>query len=158
MEDELENLDEVQDHLWYLSTAHYVVAGFSGLFSFFPVIHLVIGIMVLSGGMNEGGKGPPELFGWFFVVIAAGAILLGLTFTGLLIAAGYYMGQHKGHQFCLIVAGISCLFVPFGTVLGVLSIITLTRKEAKYLFGELRNEKEGASGPHTHQKPGEDGG
>jgi hypothetical protein len=32
-------------------------------------------------------------------------------------------------------AGIECMFMPFGTVLGVFTIITLTREPVKQLFG-----------------------
>jgi hypothetical protein len=36
--------------------------------------------------------------------------------------------------FCLVVAGVSCLFMPFGTILGVLSLIVLNRPSVKLLF------------------------
>jgi hypothetical protein len=33
-------------------------------------------------------------------------------------------------------AGINCIFIPIGTVLGVFTIIVLTRDSVKELFGE----------------------
>jgi hypothetical protein len=35
----------------------------------------------------------------------------------------------------LAIAGIECIFIPFGTVLGVFTIIVLMRPTVKELFG-----------------------
>jgi len=37
-------------------------------------------------------------------------------------------------MFCLVMAGVECIFTPFGTVLGVLTIIVLVRPSVKELF------------------------
>jgi hypothetical protein len=37
--------------------------------------------------------------------------------------------------YCLVVAGIECIFMPFGTVLGVFTIIVLMRPSVRNLFG-----------------------
>ncbi len=38
-------------------------------------------------------------------------------------------------MFCLIVAGIECLLMPYGTVLGVFTIMVLMRESVKERFG-----------------------
>jgi hypothetical protein len=38
-------------------------------------------------------------------------------------------------MFCLVMGGVECLFMPFGTVLGVFTIIVLMREPVKQLFG-----------------------
>jgi hypothetical protein len=38
-------------------------------------------------------------------------------------------------MFCLVMAGIACIFMPFGTALGVLTIIVLMRDSVRELFG-----------------------
>ncbi len=35
----------------------------------------------------------------------------------------------------LVMAGIECLFMPFGTALGVFTIIVLIRDDVKTMFG-----------------------
>jgi len=37
-------------------------------------------------------------------------------------------------MFCLIVAGIICIFMPLGTILGVFTIIVLVRPSVKAMF------------------------
>jgi hypothetical protein len=36
--------------------------------------------------------------------------------------------------FCLVIAAVECIFMPFGTVLGVFTIIVLQRPTVKAMF------------------------
>ena len=125
-------------HLDLLGVFHYVVAGLSALFSLFPVIHLVMGLAIVTGHMGDmhakPGEPDPALFGWFFVVIAVVLITCGLTFSALLAYAGRCLRQRRRYTFCVVMAAISCAFMPFGTVLGVFTLIVLTRPSARLLF------------------------
>jgi hypothetical protein len=126
-----------RQHLDLLGVFHYVVAALGALFSLFPVIHLVIGIAMVSGhlsGAHKPGEPDPALFGWFFVGIAALMIVFGLTFSALLAYAGRCLRQRRRYTFCLVMAAISCAFMPFGTVLGIFTLIVLTKPSAKSLF------------------------
>ncbi len=128
------------EHLKILSIFHYVVAGFAALFASFPIIHLVIGLSMLSGnlfGEEMSSEAFPEarLFGLMFTLIPAVMILLGWTFAIALVFAGRYLGKQQQHTFCLVMSGINCLFMPFGTVLGVFTIIVLQRPSVRELFG-----------------------
>ncbi|MCL1525447.1 hypothetical protein [Xanthomonas nasturtii] len=132
--------DDVQ-HLKLLSIFHYVLAGITGLFSLFPLIHLFMWLAIVTGQLpmqgSNGEAAPDELrlFGWFFVVFAAALILCGLMLAGFMAYAGRCIAQRRRHLLCLIVAGISCSFMPFGTVLGVFTLVTLLRPQVKALFG-----------------------
>ncbi len=125
---------EVKKHLRLLSIFHYVVAGITALFSLFPVTHLVLGIMMIMGFL-EGQDPPPPFMGWFFVIIASVLIFSGLAFAVLLVLAGRFLSRRSHYLYCLVLAGVSCIFMPFGTVLGIFTIITLMREETKKLFG-----------------------
>ncbi len=125
---------EVEKHLRLLSIFHYVVAGLSGLFSLFPVIHLVVGVVMIGGGFN-GEEAPPAFVGWIFVIFASLFILCGLVFAVLLALAGRFLARRRHYLYCLVLAGVSCMFFPFGTVLGIFTIITLMKEETKELFG-----------------------
>lgn len=117
---------------------YYVVAAVAALFSMFPLIHVAMGIAVIAGGFDQPGQGgvpPPAAIGWLFVLFGAGFILCGLAFSALLAVGGRRMRQRRGHTFCVVVAGLSCMFVPFGTVLGVLALVMLLKPEVKALFG-----------------------
>jgi hypothetical protein len=44
----------------------------------------------------------------------------------------------KAYSFALVIACIECLFVPFGTILGVFTIVTLSRESVKALFERIQ--------------------
>jgi hypothetical protein len=126
-----------QEQLKLLSIFHYVVGVLAAIFSCFFIIHLVIGIIAIVSPQSMAGthsEPPPAFFGWLFAAIGGGMLLLGWTFAVCLIVAGRFLSQRKKHLFCLVMAGVSCLFVPLGTALGVFSIIVLTRPSVKELF------------------------
>jgi hypothetical protein len=126
------------NHLRLLSIFHYVVAGFAALFSLFPVIHLVMGILMVTGHFPDDRHGDPvpSVLGWFFIAIACLIILAGLTFALCVFLAGRFLTRRRHYLFCLVVAGFASMFMPFGTVLGVFTIIVLLRPSVKELFGQ----------------------
>ena len=129
--------NEDAQHLRLLSIFHYVVAGMLGLVSMFPIIHLAIGIAIVAGAFDDVDKGtpPPAFFGWLFIVIPAIFILCGLTMAIGVAIAGRRLSQNRSYMYCLVIAGIECMFMPFGTVLGVFTIIVLMRTTVKERFG-----------------------
>lgn len=124
-----------EDHLRLISIFHYVVAGLAGLFAMFPIIHLVIGLVIILAPQKFAGKGgPPPFLGWFFVLFAAAFITLGWVFAGCVFTAGRFLAKRKHYMFCFVMACVECVFMPFGTVLGVFTIIVLMRETVKQLF------------------------
>lgn len=130
-------MNDDRDHLRLLSIFHYVVAGFAGMFACLPLIHLAMGIGFLTGRLegSQGSEDGSRLVGGVLVGLASVFILLGWTMVGLLILAGRSLARHRRYTFCLVMAAISCAFMPFGTVLGVFTLIVLLRPGVKQLFG-----------------------
>ncbi|MCX7005846.1 MAG: hypothetical protein NTY53_01085 [Kiritimatiellaeota bacterium] len=122
-----------EEHLRLLSIFHYVVGGLTALFSCIPLIHLAMGIAIVNGVL-DGKDAAPRFVGWFFIIFASGFILTGWTLAALIIAAGRKLKRRVARTFCLVVAGIECLIVPFGTVLGVFTIVVLMQDTARELF------------------------
>ena len=124
------------EHLRVLAIFHYVVGGLAALFACIPVIHLVVGIAMVTGRFDAdtGGPGEAMMLGWFIILFAAAFILAGWTFALCLILAGRSLSRRKHYTFCLVMAGLACMFMPFGTVLGVFTIIVLVRDSVKKLF------------------------
>jgi hypothetical protein len=124
------------EQLRLLSIFHYVLGGIAGLFAMFPLLHLMFGLFIIVSGENfDDGKGPPPAFvGWMFVSFAAVFITLGLTFAAFVLAAGRFLAQRRNYTFCLVMAGVECIFMPLGTVLGVFTIIILMRESVKRQF------------------------
>jgi hypothetical protein len=128
-----------EEHLRLLSIFHYVVAGLAALFALFPIFHLIFGIFMILAPQKFGGHGqeqpPLALMGWFFVIFASMFITLGWTIAALILTTGRFLARRRHYTFCLVMAGMECLFMPFGTVLGVFTILVLVRESVKQLFG-----------------------
>jgi hypothetical protein len=64
-----------------------------------------------------------------------GIFLLGQSLAICIIIAGRFLAQHKRYLFVFVVACCQCVFMPFGTVLGVFTIVLLSRESVKSAFG-----------------------
>jgi len=123
-------MNDDEQYLKLLSVFHYVVGGLAACFACIPIIHLSIGIAMLVGAID----GAPEFAGVLLVMIGMVAILMGWTLAVCIIIAGRCLAKRRRYMFCLVMAAISCVFMPFGTVLGVFTIIVLMRPSVKKLF------------------------
>ncbi len=129
-------IDRDREHLRLLSIFHYVYGGMVGLFSCFPILHVTVGIALASGAIPVPKNQPqiPAFAGWIFIVAGSLFIIVGWTIAGLTIYAGRCLARRKNYILCLIVAGLECLFVPQGSVLGVCTLLVLLRPSVKPLF------------------------
>lgn len=132
-----------EQHLNLLSTFHYVLGGLAGVFGLFPIIYVVMGVFFIVAPEDVWSKGepPPPLFGWMFVVMGSVAMLIGWTLAGLLIAAGRFLARRRRYTFCFMVAAVACIWVPFGTVLGVFTLVVLSRESVKQLFNGAERQQ-----------------
>ena len=79
---------------------------------------------------------PPEFVGWMFIAIGSFSFIFIEGIALITAIAAHSLLKRRRRMLCLIAAGIACLSMPLGTVLGVFTIIVLVRPEAKTLFGE----------------------
>lgn len=127
-------------HLELLAVFHYVIAGLLALFACIPLLHVGMGVLfVVFPETFENSQGSPDpfpaqLFGWLFILIGSLLILCGWALAVVLAYAGRCLHRRRHRIFCLVVAGIACLFMPFGTVLGVFTIILLLKPSVIALF------------------------
>jgi membrane-anchored protein YejM (alkaline phosphatase superfamily) len=125
-----------EENLRILSIFHYVVAGLTGLFSLFPVFYIVMGILMLSGRMGDPNEQPVDrTFGALFVAMGVVFLVLGIVFSVCIALAGRYLSQRRRYIFCLVMAALTCAFFPFGTVLGVFTIVVLQKDSVRHMFG-----------------------
>ena len=125
-----------EDHLRLLSIFHYVVGGLAALFSLFPIFHMLFGLFLILAPEKFGNNGnaPPAFMGWLFVVFAAGFMIAGWIFATMVILTGRFLARRKYYTFCFVMAAIECLFMPFGTVLAVFTLVVLLRESVKRIF------------------------
>src|SRR5580658_6964373 len=133
----------LEKNLRLLTVFHYVVGVLVVLFSSLFIIHIVMGALMLTRGgwpmpQTPGLQPPPRLFGVFMIVAGSVGVLLGWTMGVLTIVAGRSIEQRRRHLFCLIVAGLLCMWAPFGTALGVFTLIILTKPHVREQFQTRR--------------------
>jgi hypothetical protein len=129
-------IDQDAEHLRLLTVCYYINAALQALFSCFALIYVVIGAVFLAspGTFGAGANAPPAAFGYIFAILGTVLLVLGLGFAACLFFAGRFLSQRKHRLFCLVIAGINCLFFPYGTALGVFTFIVLMRPSAQALF------------------------
>jgi len=130
------NRDE--EHVQLLAIFHYVVAGLAALFSFFPLLYTTVGAIFIfaarHGTAKPGEDLPPEFLGWIFAALGSLFFLIAIAMAICILVAGRSLALRKGYSFALVMACIECLFLPFGTILGVFTIVVLSRESVRRLF------------------------
>lgn len=126
------------EYLKLLAIFHYVLAGMMALWGSFPVIHLLVGIGLMFAPIDQSKPGQPplEFVGGFFAVIAGTFIAAGWTLALCTFMAGRNLARRQNYMYCFVVAGVmAAVCTPFGTILGVFTIIVLLRPSVKEAFG-----------------------
>jgi hypothetical protein len=77
---------------------------------------------------------PPGLIAVFFCVFGLGMFVFLIVMGLLLFIAAGRLRRRRSRVFCMIVAGVSCVGIPFGTVMGVFTLIVLSRLSVKQMF------------------------
>jgi hypothetical protein len=125
------------DHLKLLSIFHFVGAGFALLGILFLLAHYAMFHAFFANPKlwenQKPGPPPAEFFAmlkWFYLVFA-----IWFGSSGVLnVVSGLCLRARKHRTFSMIVAGINCLHIPLGTVLGVFTIIVLIRDSVRELY------------------------
>jgi len=131
-----------REHLQLLAIFHYVVAGLALLGTAFVFLHYMIMRTVFMNPQfwqkaQQNQPGPPFDPQGFFKIIVFVYLLFGLCFVLAAVAnvlSGIFLSKRKNRMFSLVVAGLDCLQVPFGTLLGVFTIVVLVRPSVVELY------------------------
>lgn len=126
-----------RDYLRLLSIFHYVVAGLVSLGSLIPLVYLAVGLAIFGQAAKDSPGEPVGMaIATIFITVAAGLFLSALALAVSIGVAGRWLAGHSHYTFCLVMAAVECVFMPFGTVLGVMTLIVLLQEPVKVLFGE----------------------
>jgi hypothetical protein len=125
------------NHLGILAIFHFVGAGLALLGILFLLAHYAMMHAVFANPQfwQNQKQGPPPaqifaIFNWFYLVFAAWFVASGV----LNVISAFCLRARKYRTFSLIVAGVNCLHLPLGTVLGVFTIIVLIRDSVRELY------------------------
>ena len=125
-------LDE--EHLRLLALFHYISGGMTLAFSlFFTVMVVFMGIVFANIPVQAHAKNPPPVeIIWVFGVFTAIGVLLGL----LEIIAARCISLRRARMFSMIVSIPNVLFIPYGTILAIFTLLVLDRGSVKRLYEE----------------------
>ena len=140
------------EHLKMLRVGYIISGVLSLLFALFPLIYVVVGLFVAVAVPNEGRNDgpPPQAIGVLIAVIGLIASAL-IASSGILkLTAARAIGKRRSRTLCYIAAGLACLDVPLGTLLGVCSFIVLSRPTVIRLFDQAGPAQQIAP-PHDYQ-------
>lgn len=130
-----------EEHLRLLRIGYLIEGWLALAFAFFPLIYVAMGVLMASGAMGHGAhgpsSGPPRESLWLGVGFAAFGGLISLfmvTAGGLRLLAARSLRERKSRTLCHVAAALSCLSMPYGTVLGIFTFTVLGRPEVIALF------------------------
>jgi hypothetical protein len=119
-----------------LSIFHYVYAGLLFFSGFFALIYVAMGIFFAADAreLEPGNPAAPATVGALFAAIGLLVMLIVWVKAALLVWAGRSLAARTRYTLCFIVACVSCIAFPMGTILGVFTLIVLNRPNVKSLF------------------------
>ena len=140
-----------EEHLSLLRIAYFVFGGTRVFFSLFGVMYMVIGVVfaftIPTGPMKPGEAPPPEFVRWIFLIIGTGIFSVMATLATLDFLVAVRLGQRRSRTLCLVAAALGCIFMPWGTLLGVCTFVVLLRPSVATLFAS------GAAGAVMPREP-----
>ncbi len=129
-----------EEHLKLLSMGYNISAAVNGFYALFGFFYVFMGVML--GVMlkhapefaNNANQPPPVFIGWIFAGFGVAFIVFMSTLAALKLVVASRIKRRRSRTFCMVIAGITCLEIPYGTVLGVLTFVVLGRDTVMRLF------------------------
>ncbi|MGB4580608.1 MAG: hypothetical protein WBI91_01890 [Coriobacteriia bacterium] len=133
------------EHLRMLPVFYWVLGAMDILFSLYGLLYVAYGVFFLMVPFDSTAASAqefPAFIGWFMFAMGAAFIIGFGVLATLKILAGFWIKRRTRRTACLVIAGISCLTIPFGTIVGVFTFIVLSRPSVAALFvsGQKRGE------------------
>ncbi len=131
-----------EQHMRVLPILYYVFGALAALSTCFGLFYVAIGIwLAVDPDMLTRGEPdapPPEVMGMvgaLVAVIGFCVVVLQLAVAAALVTAGRCLARRRARIFCVVVAAFICLSFPFGTALGVYSLVVLSRPGVVAMMG-----------------------
>lgn len=130
------SLQRTRTHLKVLGII-FIVLGILSLLGLLGVgvLHAAFDIMMENGAFKELPPEQVELFESLLQTLTLAIVLLTLVHVFFHVLVGVCLMCYKYYWPCYLTAVFSLLNFPFGTILGVFTLIVLSKPEARQLFG-----------------------
>ena len=133
-------MDTTEHDLKLLSIGFFIqggIATFYGLLAacYIGFVGAILTFIAKSAPADPRNQIPPGLLA-LIGGVATGIVFLALAGGLCLLYSGVALRRHRHRTFVLVMAALSLLMFPYGTVLGVFTFMVLQRPAARLLFGE----------------------
>jgi len=135
-----------EEHLKLLSLFHYISGGLTFAFSFFFVFQFIIFFTILNNlpfdkfdTVLTGGHNMAPVFFNFFYYLWLIIFLIFIVIGILEILAARFIKLRKYRVFTFIIGILNLFSFPYGTILGVMTIIILNRYSVVALYNSSMN-------------------
>lgn len=134
-----EDTEKIEKQIKTIAILYFVFAGFTFLMLLMLPLHYIImnSFSKMDLPRQGGGPDPAKMIDSMMdmmIYMYIGMGILGVLYAGLTFLTGLFMLQNKNRTFCIIGAGFCCTSFPFGTALGVWTLIILMDKKSISLF------------------------
>lgn len=117
-----------------LSILYYVFSTFNLVPLLIGALYAFMGIGLLNGTLPGNTANQDTASGWVLLGLAAAMGFIAIVGGTLTVLAARRLRQRRSLTLCIIVAAVSCMQIPFGTALGVFTLIVLNRPSVKAMF------------------------
>jgi hypothetical protein len=121
---------------------YFFQGGVTLLMCVFGLFYVFLGLFAFSSlkvPANAGGP-PPEFVGYVMAAMGGLFTVAGAIFSALQFFTARFLRLRRHRAICLITAGLSCIWIPYGTVIGVWTFLVLGRTTVRALFDGTANE------------------
>ncbi|HSB64635.1 MAG TPA: hypothetical protein VLJ18_10740 [Thermoanaerobaculia bacterium] len=123
------------EHLRLLRLGYIVAACVSSFVCVMGFFYVGMGALVSSTIPARGTRGAPPFSPFaFFAVFGAIFVVVGAVLVVLNVLTARAIGRRRGYVLCMVSAALSCLGIPYGTLLGIATFIVLGRPHVKAMF------------------------
>ena len=125
------------EHLRLLRIGYFVMGGTAAFTGLFGLLYAAMGLLFgsLAASFPQGSReAPPAFMGWLFMGVGLFIVLAAGGYAALTFLTARGLGHRHSRTLCLVTAGLSCLYIPFGTVLGIFTFSVLARPSVHLLF------------------------
>ena len=127
-----------KQYLQYLAIGHYVMAAMALVFGSIPILQILAGLFMATDVLGSVVRDVPTAglaAGVIFMLIGLIYVLAAWVYGLFMIKAAKALKEQRNHNLCVVMAAVSCLFVPVGTVLGIFTLLVLLDDDVKAAFG-----------------------
>lgn len=136
------------EHLRLLRLGYIISGVANAAWALFPLIHITMGILMLTGAFPGGGKADSDLRwgGLLFVIMGAAFSAIFATAAVLKLLTARAIRERRSKMLCMVTAALSCIGIPYGTALGVFTFLVFARPSVAAMFHSKLNGSPAVAG------------